>query len=111
MIYGFEGKIIMNKKHEYNKAAALRYDPSVNSSPEITAKGVRLIADDIIALAKKYNIPLYQDPALVEQLINLDIGSEIPPELYEAAAVVLAFVYKLDRQAAKELKCSNTDKD
>ena len=53
----------MNKKEKYNKAVALRYDPNINNSPEVVAKGVHLIADDIIALGKKYNIPLYQDPA------------------------------------------------
>lgn len=92
----------MNKKEKYNKAVALRYDPNINNSPEVVAKGVHLIADDIIALGKKYNIPLYQDPALVNQLISLDIDSEIPPELYHAVAVVLAFIYRLDRQAARD---------
>jgi flagellar biosynthesis protein len=53
------------------------------------------VADRIMALAKEHNVPLREDPQLVEILSTLDLYQEIPPELYRAVAEILAFVYKM----------------
>ncbi|MGB9792654.1 MAG: EscU/YscU/HrcU family type III secretion system export apparatus switch protein, partial [Thermacetogeniaceae bacterium] len=52
----------------------------------------------IINEAKKYGIPLYEDEQLANMLMRLPLDSEIPPELYQAVAEVLAFIYRLDRE-------------
>jgi flagellar biosynthesis protein len=79
-------------------AAALQYDAKKDRAPKITAKGRGLIAEKIIALAKQHDIPVKEDPHLVQILYRLDLDEEIPTELYRAVAEVLAFVYSLNEQ-------------
>ncbi|KAF0181800.1 MAG: flagellar biosynthesis protein [Nitrospirae bacterium] len=77
------------------KAAALRYNPQQEQAPRVVAKGSGLIAEKILGIAKENNIPLKEDKQLVEILSTLDLGQEIPPELYKAVAEILAFVYRM----------------
>lgn len=86
----------MNPKRQ--KAAALRYKPADDSAPKIVAKGSGFIAEKILAVAKENNIPLKEDPQLIEVLSGLDMYQEIPPELYKAVAEILAFVYKMTKK-------------
>ena len=85
-----------------SKAAALKYGMQTKSAPVIKAKGMGDVAEKIIQLAQEHNIPIKEDPDLVELLVQLDLEQEIPPELYKVVAEILAFVYKLDqsRQSA-----------
>lgn len=83
----------MSKKEPTRSAVALHYDEK--NAPRITAKGQAEIADKIIAVAREHNIPLQEDKQLVALLSQLDLGSEIPRELYIAVAEVLAFAYML----------------
>jgi flagellar biosynthesis protein len=80
------------------KAAALKYRHRVDRAPTLVAKGQGLIAERIIEIAQKHNIPLKRDPALIEVLSELDLDQEIPPELYRAVAEVLAYVYKMTKK-------------
>lgn len=84
-------------KRERKKAAALRYDAERDTAPKIVAKGSGKIAERIIEIAKQYDIPIRDDPGLVEALSSLDLYQEIPPELYRAVAEILAFVYKMTK--------------
>lgn len=77
-------------------AAALQYDPLKNEPPQVLATGRGLTADEIVRIAKEQNIPLYEDPGLVEALTRLDASDYIPRELYAVVAEVLAYVYRLD---------------
>ncbi len=72
-------------------AVALQYDGK--GAPRITAKGSGLTADRILELAREHHIPLHEDPALVSLLGQIDLGQEIPPNLYLAVAQVIAFAY------------------
>ena len=81
------------KKHEMKVAAALKYDTRKDAAPKVIAKGQGIIAEKIIELAKKNNIPIKSDPGLVQILSRLDIDEQIPVELYKAVAEILAFVY------------------
>lgn len=63
----------------------------------VKAKGMGNVAEKIIQLAQEHNIPIKEDPDLVELLVQLDLDQEIPPELYKIVAEILAFVYNLDR--------------
>ncbi len=85
-------------KENDKKAAALSYDQSVDPSPKVTALGKGLTADQIIKTAKEHNVPILEDPSLVELLGNLTINETIPNELYEAVAEVFAFIYQMDRK-------------
>jgi len=86
------------KKTEATIAAALKYDSEKDAAPKVIAKGRGSIAEKIIELAKKNNIPLKSDPGLVQILSKLDIDEQIPVELYKAVAEILAFVYSANNQ-------------
>jgi flagellar biosynthesis protein len=85
-----------------DKAVALRYKPEEgDGAPKLVAKGRGDVARKIIELAKEHGVPVQEDPALVELLLRLDLSEEIPPEIYEVVARVLAFVYSLRTEAPK----------
>lgn len=82
---------------ERQKAAvAVRYDQQNDRAPQVVASGKGSIAENIIEAAKKAGIHIQQDPDLVELLAKVDIGQEIPIELYQTVAEVLAFVYRMN---------------
>ncbi|HCZ06530.1 MAG: flagellar biosynthesis protein [Thermotogota bacterium] len=83
------------RERKLKKAAALRYDPESDLAPRVVASGVNEIAERIVEIAKDQGIPVVENPDLVEKLVRLEIYSEIPPELYQVVAEVLAFVYRL----------------
>lgn len=85
----------MNKKYQ-KKAVALKYDKDKSDAPVVTAKGKGKIADKIIELAQKHQIPIKDDPDLIEVLSSLEINEEIPSEIYAAVAELLAFVYSMN---------------
>ncbi len=58
-----------------------------------------MVADEILRLARENDIPLRHDLALAGALATLDVGRQIPPELFRAVAEVLAFVYKVEGKA------------
>ena len=76
------------------RAAALRYDRDESPAPRVVARGDGLLAERILAIAREHNIPIHQDPALVNVLAQLDLDEQIPPALYLAIAEVLAFLYR-----------------
>ena len=86
-------------KHSLKKAAALRYNRETSQAPKMTALGKGFIAEDIIERAKQHDVPILEDPTLVELLAQLNVNETIPEELYEAVAEVFAFIYRLDQQA------------
>lgn len=79
------------------QAAALAYKPESDNAPRLVASGKGPLAERIMALAREHGVPIQKNPALVEVLLQLDLGREIPPELYQVVAEVLAFVYRLER--------------
>lgn len=85
-----------NKKPR--RAVALKYDLEHDAAPKVVAKGQRLLAERIIALAKEHGIHVHEDPDLVALLAKLDVNAPIPEELYRAVAEVLAFVYRLNKR-------------
>jgi flagellar biosynthesis protein len=72
-------------------AVALHYNG--NGAPRVVAKGGGEIAERIIETAREHNVPLQEDAALATTLARLDLGREIPRELYVAVAQVLAFAW------------------
>jgi flagellar biosynthetic protein FlhB len=75
-------------------AVALKYDPSM-AAPQVVAKGQDLVAQRIRELAADAGVPLVPDPPLARALhASVEVGRQIPEELYHAVAQVLAFVYR-----------------
>jgi flagellar biosynthesis protein len=79
-------------------AAALEYEPSKSDAPRVTAQGRGEMARRIIEEAKKAGVPIREDPTLVELLMRLDLEQAIPPDLYQAVAEILFFIYRLNEQ-------------
>ena len=80
-------------------AVALRYRSQEDKAPRIVASGHGEIAKRILELAQQHGIPIHEDPAVVEALAQLEVGTEIPPEFYQMVAEVLAFIYSIDKRS------------
>ncbi|UFJ42093.1 EscU/YscU/HrcU family type III secretion system export apparatus switch protein [Brevibacillus humidisoli] len=80
------------------QAVALRYQAGADEAPTVVAKGKGFVAENILKQAKEHRIPVQEDPSLVEVLGKLDLDQQIPPELYQVVAEILAFVYQLDKK-------------
>ncbi len=78
---------------EDKKAVALRYKLSEDNAPKVVAKGRGFLADKIERLAEEYDIHIERDSELAESLYKLNLNQEIPEELYEAIAKILAYIY------------------
>ena len=87
------------KKSINTKAAALKYKAYEDNAPKVIAKGKGEIAKKIIEKAKKFDIPLFQNEALADMLLNVEVGEEIPPELYKAVVEVFVWLRKLEERA------------
>ncbi|OEH91246.1 EscU/YscU/HrcU family type III secretion system export apparatus switch protein [Bacillus solimangrovi] len=84
------------------QAVALTYKEKTENSPKVIAKGKGVVAENIIETAKSSNIPIQEDPSLVELLGKLEINETIPEDLYQAVAEVFSFVYRLDQNMDNE---------
>lgn len=84
------------------KAVALRYDRQKNRAPEVVASGQGLIAEKILEIAASHQVPFCEHSELVEALSGLPVGSEVPPELYDLVAQVLAFIWRLDEEQGRD---------
>jgi len=85
--------VITNPEHY---AVALKYDPDEMNAPVVVAKGVDEIAKKIIEIARENDVPIVRNPELARRLYReVEIGEEIPPNLYRIVAEVLAYVYSL----------------
>ncbi|HAF17196.1 MAG: EscU/YscU/HrcU family type III secretion system export apparatus switch protein [Thermacetogeniaceae bacterium] len=85
-------------KDDLKHAAAIKYDKDRDGAPRVVASGKGDVARRIVEKAVQYGVPIYQDDVLAELMTRLPLNSEIPPELYEAAAEVLLFVYSLEQK-------------
>lgn len=78
------------------KAAALKYDLDKDEAPRIIASGQGVIAEKIIEAARDHDIPVEENQDIIDILVQLNVGEEIPPELYQAVAEILSFIYRLE---------------
>ena len=81
-------------------AVALKYNAEKDAAPRVVAKGMRLKAEKIREIAKQYNIPVMKNVSLANSLYRVDVGQEIPEELFDAVAEILNFVWALQREQA-----------
>jgi flagellar biosynthetic protein FlhB len=89
--------VVTNPTHY---AVALRYDGS-NPAPEVVAKGVDLVAARIREIAREAGVTIVPDPPLARTLhASVEVGHQIPEELFGAVAQLLAFVYRTKQRVA-----------
>ncbi|MDF2840509.1 MAG: flagellar biosynthesis [Clostridia bacterium] len=82
-------------KDKMKKAAALSYREG-EQAPIVTAIGKGEVADRIIKTAQENDVPIFENEQLVSTLIHLDLGQQIPQELYSVVAEVLVFVSNIE---------------
>ncbi|MBR4027586.1 MAG: flagellar biosynthesis protein FlhB [Lachnospiraceae bacterium] len=85
--------VITNPTHF---AVAIKYDADAHAAPVVLAKGADYVAAKIKEIAKENKVEIVENKPLARMLYhNVDIGAEIPPELYQSVAEVLAMVYHM----------------
>ena len=84
----------MSNMKQIKQAVALSYNG--NSAPVVIAKGEDLLAKEMIAIAEQAGVHIHSDKYLCDFLQKLEVGDEIPQELYLLIAELIAFVYVLD---------------
>ena len=75
-------------------AVALKYDEFNNAAPVVIASGVGYMAEKMVEVASEHNVPVFEDSSLSTLLAQLDLGAEIPDELYQV--IVDIYVYFLN---------------
>jgi flagellar biosynthesis protein len=94
----------MEKRQKQTKAVAIRYNEKESSAPKVIASGKGTVADKIIEVAREAGIHIQQDTNLVELLSKVEIGREIPVDLYQTVAEILAFVYRVNNKFRDKMK-------
>lgn len=84
--------VVVNPDHI---AVAIQYDEDTMNAPQVIAKGERLWAEKIKEIAKEEGIPILRNVPLAGALNKLEVGEDIPEDLYDAVAEILQFVYQL----------------
>ena len=82
------------------KAVALKYNGKQDAASLVIASGYGAIAEKIINIGEEKGIPIYRDDSAASLLCMLEVGNEIPPELYQVVAIIYAEILK----RAKEVK-------
>ncbi len=85
-----------DKMDKRKKATAINYNPG-NQAPKVVATGKGIVAENILEKATEANVPVYKDEKLAEELSRLDLGDQIPEELYQIVAEIMIFVSDLDQ--------------
>ncbi|MEF9982995.1 MAG: EscU/YscU/HrcU family type III secretion system export apparatus switch protein [Oscillospiraceae bacterium] len=95
-----------NPSSKQQKAVALKYNTQSDAAPIIVASGYGHIAEQIINIADSNGVPVFRDTNAVSVLSMMDVGSYVPPELYE----LVATIYLNLLQVSDEIKTENFKK-
>jgi flagellar biosynthesis protein len=87
------------KKSINTKAVALKYKAYEDNAPKVVAKGKGEVALKIIQKAKEFDVPLFENEALANMLLSVEVDEEIPPELYRAVVDVFIWLNDLEKRA------------
>jgi flagellar biosynthetic protein FlhB len=86
-------------------AVALKYDPDTMAAPVVVAKGKRLVAQRIKALAREHGIPVLERPPLARALYKyVKVDRPIPSQFFQAVAEILAYLYRLKQGGLRRRK-------
>lgn len=87
-------------KDNSKRAVALKYDSNKNNAPVVIASGLGFIAQKVVEIAEESGVPVYRDDSLSVLLSQLDIGTEIPEELF--SSIVDIYIYFLNFKMPKD---------
>jgi len=90
----------MSQYNNNRRAVALKYDPNKNNAPVVIASGSGYIADKVVSVAEESGVPVYRDDSLSVLLSQLEMGSEIPEELF--GSIVDIYIYFLNFKIPKD---------
>ena len=94
-----EADVVITNPTHY--AVALRYNNMIDSAPVVVAKGVDFMAKRIREKAREHDVAIVENPALARSIYNdVEVGEEIPYELWEAVVEILAYVFKLKNRVS-----------
>lgn len=79
-------------------AAVVRYDEGADAAPTVVAQGTGEIARQLIAMAQKNDIPIQENSSLVQNLLDMDLGENIPPQLYNVMAEIFLLLEEIERK-------------
>lgn len=85
-------------KSKKNKAVALKYNVDEDASPVVIASGYGTVAEKIIDIAEQKGIPVFRDDSAASLLCMLEVGSNIPPELYEVVGAIYCQILKISSE-------------
>ena len=80
-------------------AAVLRYDEAQDKAPSIVAQGSGEVARKIIELARQNEIHMQEDSSLVANLLDVDLGNGVPPQLYAVIAEIFILLEEMEKNA------------
>lgn len=85
------------KRRQQNgqSAAVIRYDETDGGTPSVIAQGTGVLAERIIELARQHGVQMQEDEQLVQHLLDLDLGDNIPPQLYSVIAEILLLIEEM----------------
>jgi flagellar biosynthesis protein len=89
----------MKKRLAPRQAIALTYDGQ--NAPTLSAKGDDELAEAILAIAREYEVPIYENAELVRLLARLELGEAIPEQLYRCIAEIIAFAWYLQGKSPR----------
>jgi flagellar biosynthesis protein len=81
------------------KAVAMKYKIYEDNAPKVIAKGRGELAEKIIEKAKEFDVSIFENGELADILMNVDVDSEIPPQLYQAVVEVFVWLRKSEEKA------------
>ncbi len=99
----------MLEPKQSEKAVALKYNPQSDMAPIIVASGYGYVAEKIIDIADQSGIPVYRDDTTANMLAMLEIGSNVPPELFEVVAAIYVDLLRLSSDIKKQLAENEKD--
>lgn len=79
------------------QAVAIAYETG-DTAPKVVAKGRGLVAQEIIERAKEAGVFVHESPELVSLLMDVDLDTQVPPQLYIAVAELLAWLYRVEKR-------------
>ena len=77
-------------------AAVIRYDEADGGAPQVVAQGTGAVASKIIELAKENGVQMQEDAGLLQHLLEIDLGDNIPPQLYSVIAEMLILLEEME---------------
>lgn len=89
-------------------AVALRYREG-DDAPHIVAKGYGVLAETLLRTAREHGLYIHESPELVGLLMQVDLDRQIPPQLYQAIAELLAWLYRVEAAAASGMQATPAD--